>query len=151
MNFRVIFCFVLFLVVGVLAASPTMVIGVVLEAESDLPVKDVSVAYKSGKRIGETDSRGRFELSVDSKNATLVFKKEGFDSVFVDLQDVADLMDMVVTLSTNVTNLGASTIIGGGEPEKWEVERTVKLDKLEDAAGMRFDLTESDSQETFLS
>ena len=65
MNFRVIFCFVLFLVVRVLAASPTMVIGVVLEAESDLPVKDVSVAYKSGKRIGETDSRGRFELSVD--------------------------------------------------------------------------------------
>lgn len=146
MNFRVIFCFVLFLVVGVLAASPTMVIGVVLEAESDLPVKDVSVAYKSGKRIGETDSRGRFELSVDSKSATLVFKKEGFDSVFVDLQDVADLMDMVVSLSTNVTNLGASTIIGGGEPEKWVVDRTVQLDKLEDAAGMRFDLTEHLSQ-----
>ncbi len=146
MKFRLIFCFVLFLVVGVLAASPTMVIGVVLEAESDLPVKDVVVAYKSGKRIGETDSRGRFELSVDSKSATLVFKKEGFDSVFVDLPDVPDLMDMVVTLSTNVTNLGASTIIGGGEPDKWEVERTVKLEKLEDAAGMRFDLTEHLSQ-----
>ena len=146
MKFRLIFCFVLFLVVGVLAASPTMVIGVVLEAESDLPIKDVAVAYKSGKRIGETDSRGRFEFSVDSKSAILVFKKDGFDSVFVDLQDVPDLMDMVVTLSTNVTNLGASTIIGGGEPDKWEVERTVQLDKLEDAAGMRFDLTEHLSQ-----
>ena len=75
-----------------------------------------------------------------------MFKKEGFDSVFVDLQDVADLMDMVVSLSTNVTNLGASTIIGGGEPEKWVVDRTVQLDKLEDAAGMRFDLTEHLSQ-----
>jgi hypothetical protein len=146
MNFRLFFSFVLFIVVGVFAASPTTVIGVVLEAESDLPVKDVSVSYKSGKRIGETDSRGRFELTVDSKNASLVFKKEGFDSVFVELQDFADLMDMVITLSTNVTNLGASTIIGDGEPIKWEVERTVKLEKLEDAAGMRFDLTEHLSQ-----
>ena len=146
MKFRLIFCFILFLVVGALAASPTTIIGVVLEAESDLPVKDVAVSYKSGKRIAETDSRGRFELSVDSKNATLVFKKEGFDSVFVDLQDFADLLDMVITLSTNVTNLGASTIIGDGEPVKWEVERTVKLEKLEDAAGMRFDLTEHLSQ-----
>ena len=146
MNFRLIFSFVLFVVVGGLAASPTTVIGVVLEAESDLPIKDVAVSYQSGKRIGETDSRGRFELTVDSKNATLVFKKEGYDSVFVELQDFADLLDMVITLSTNVTNLGASTIIGDGEPIKWEVERTVKLEKLEDAAGMRFDLTEHLSQ-----
>ena len=146
MNFRLFFSFVLFIVVGVFAASPTTVIGVVLEAESDLPVKDVAITYQSGKRIGETDSRGRFELTVDSKNASLVFKKEGFDSVFVDLQDYADLLDMVITLSTNVTNLGASTIIGDGEPIKWEVERTVKLEKLEDAAGMRFDLTEHLSQ-----
>ena len=146
MNFRLIFSFVLFIVVGALAASPTTVIGVVLEAESDLPIKDVAVSYQSGKRIGETDSRGRFELTVDSRNATLVFKKEGYDSVFVELQDFADLLDMVITLSTNVTNLGASTIIGDGEPIKWEVERTVKLEKLEDAAGMRFDLTEHLSQ-----
>ncbi len=146
MKFRLIFCFVLFLVVGAFAATPTTIIGVVLEADSDLPIKDVAVTYQSGKRIGETDSRGRFELAVDSKNATLVFKKEGFDSVFVDLQDFSDLMDMVVTLSTNVTNLGASTIIGDGEPVKWEVERSVHLDKLEDAAGMRFDLTEHLSQ-----
>ena len=69
MNFRLFFSFVLFLVVGVLAASPTMVIGVVLEAQSDLPVKDVAISYKSGKKIGETDSRGRFELSVESKSA----------------------------------------------------------------------------------
>ncbi|SOD12028.1 hypothetical protein SAMN06298224_0473 [Fibrobacter sp. UWB16] len=146
MNFRLFFNFVLFIVVGVFAASPTTVIGVVLEAESDLPVKDVAITYQSGKRIGETDSRGRFELTVDSKNASLVFKKEGYDSVFVELQDFADLLDMVITLSTNVTNLGASTIIGDGEPVKWEVERTVQLEKLEDAAGMRFDLTEHLSQ-----
>ncbi|MCF0220819.1 MAG: hypothetical protein HUK19_00850 [Fibrobacter sp.] len=129
------------------AATKTPIMGVVLEAETDLPVKDVLITYQSGKKVGETNSEGRFEYTVDSKNASLIFKKDGFDSVLVELQDYADLLDMVVTLSTNVRNLGASTIIGGGDEKvQWEVERRVNLDKLEDAAGMRFDLTEHLSQ-----
>ncbi|MCQ2108186.1 MAG: hypothetical protein MJZ05_05415 [Fibrobacter sp.] len=129
------------------AATKTLIMGVALEAETDLPIKDVVIAYKSGKKVGETNSDGRFEYTVDSKNASLIFKKDGFDSVEVELQDYADLLDMVVTLSTNVRNLGASTIIGGGEEKvQWNVERKVNLDKLEDAAGMRFDLTEHLSQ-----
>lgn len=127
-------------------ALPTQIIGVVLEAESDLPLSGVQISYRSGKSLGKTSSDGRFDLQVDSKNASLVFRKEGYDSVFVDLADFADLFDMVVTLSTNVRDLGASTIVGGSEPVKWEVERKVNLDKLEDAAGMRFDLTEHLSQ-----
>lgn len=129
------------------AATKTLMMGVVLEAETDLPIKDVLITYQSGKKVGETNSDGRFEYTVDSKNASLIFKKDGFDSVLVELQDFADLLDMVVTLSTNVRNLGASTIIGGGEEKvQWNVERKVNLDKLEDAAGMRFDLTEHLSQ-----
>lgn len=128
-------------------ATPTLISGVVLEAETDLPIKDVAIAYVSGKSVGETNSDGRFEYTVDSKNAALVFKKDGFDSVVVELQDFADLFDMVVTLSTNVRSLGASTIVGGSaEKVQWNVERKINLDKLEDAAGMRFDLTEHLSQ-----
>lgn len=130
----------------VFAATPTTIIGVVLESESDLPIKKVQITYKSGKNLGETKSDGRFELTVDSKNAILVFRKDGFDSVYVELQDFADLLDMVVTLTPNVRDLGSSTIIGGGEPVKWEPERTVKVESLEDAAGMRFDVTEHLSQ-----
>lgn len=128
------------------AATPTDIVGVVLESESDLPLDGVTITYRSGKNLGRTGSDGRFELTVDSKNAALVFYKEGFDSVEVELQDFADLRDMVVTLSSNLRDLGASTVIGGGEPEKWEPERTISVDKLEDAAGMRFDLTEHLSQ-----
>ena len=101
------------------AATPTDIVGVVLESGSDLPLDGVSIAYRSGKNLGRTGSDGRFELTVDSKNAVLVFHKEGFDSVVVELQDFADLLDIVVTLSTNLRDLGASTIVGGGEPEKW--------------------------------
>lgn len=146
MKFRAFFWFIAFLAAFTFAATPTTIVGVVLEQESDLPIKNVSITYKSGKKLGETDSDGRFELTVDSKNASLVFRKDGYDSVYVELQDYADLLDMVVTLSSNVRNLGSSTIVGGGEPVKWEPERTVKVESLEDAAGMRFDLTEHLSQ-----
>lgn len=147
MKFRSLLLLIVLAVSFAFAATPTLIMGVVLEAETDLPVKDVMITYQSGKRVGETNSDGRFEYTVDSKNAFLIFKKDGFDSVEVELQDYADLLDMVVTLSTNVRNLGASTIIGGGEEKvQWNVERKVNLDKLEDAAGMRFDLTEHLSQ-----
>ncbi len=141
-----IFWILTFCAVFAFAATPTDIVGVVLESESDLPLDGVSITYRSGKNLGRTGSDGRFELTVDSKNAALVFFKEGFDSVEVELQDFADLRDMVVTLSSNLRDLGASTVIGGGEPEKWEPERTISVDKLEDAAGMRFDLTEHLSQ-----
>lgn len=147
MKFRGIFCFLMMVASAVFAATPTLISGVVLEAETDLPIKGVSITYASGKSVGETNSEGRFEYTVSASNASLVFKKDGFDSVFVELQDFADLFDMVVTLSTNVRNLGESTIMGGAaEKVQWSVERKINLDKLEDAAGMRFDLTEHLSQ-----
>ncbi|WP_109736321.1 MULTISPECIES: hypothetical protein [unclassified Fibrobacter] len=147
MMFRSVICVLVFAACAVFAATPTLISGVVLEAETDLPIKGVTITYASGKSVGETNSEGRFEYTVNTSNASLVFKKDGFDSVLVELQDFADLFDMVVTLSTNVRNLGASTIIGGGaEKVQWNVERKINLDKLEDAAGMRFDLTEHLSQ-----
>ncbi|MCQ2062455.1 MAG: carboxypeptidase-like regulatory domain-containing protein [Fibrobacter sp.] len=145
MSFRILWI-IAFCAVFVFAATPTDIVGVVLEAESDLPLDGVQITYRSGKVLGRTSSDGRFEFTVDSRNASLVFQKEGYDSVYVDLQDFADVLDMVVTLSSNLRDLGASTIVGGGEPVKWEPERTVSVDKLEDAAGMRFDLTEHLSQ-----
>ena len=98
MKFRSLLVLVFLLAVALYAATPTLIVGVVLESETDLPVKDVEITYISGKKIGETSSDGRFELTVDSKNASLVFKKPGFDSGFVELQDFADLFDMVVTM-----------------------------------------------------
>lgn len=143
----IVFLSVVFFAVVAFGATPTLISGVVLEAENDLPIKDVTITYVSGKSVGETNSDGRFEYTVSSSNASLVFKKDGFDSVVVELQDFADLFDMVVTMSTNVRSLGASTIVGGSaEKVQWEVERKINLDKLEDAAGMRFDLTEHLSQ-----
>lgn len=146
MKFRLLIVLAFFLASFAFSATPTPIVGVVLESGSDLPLDGVKIAYRSGKKLGKTSSDGRFEFTVDSRNAALVFSKEGYDSVYVELQDFADLLDMVVTLSSDLRDLGASTIVGGGEPEKWEPERKVSVDKLEDAAGMRFDVTEHLSQ-----
>ena len=133
MNFRWLWILAL-LAAYAFAATPTPIVGVVVDSESELPITDVEVTYRSGKKLGTTNSDGRFEFTVDSRNAALVFKKPGYDSVFVELQDFADVLDMVVSLSSNLRDLGASTIVGGGEPEKWEPVRTISVDKLEDAA-----------------
>ncbi|SHL03219.1 hypothetical protein SAMN05720470_10482 [Fibrobacter sp. UWOV1] len=149
MRLRSLFVFVLLFAAAIFAATPTLIVGVVLESETDLPIKNATITYVSGKKLGETDSDGRFELTAESKNAVLIFKKEGFDSVQVELQDFADLFDMVITMQTtaDVRNLGTSTVIGGGADKvQWSFERKVNLDKLEDAAGMRFDVTEHLSQ-----
>ena len=149
MRIRSLLIFVLFFATFLFAATPTLIVGVVLESETDLPIKDATITYLSGKKLGETDSDGRFELTVDSRNAILLFKKDGFDSVQIELQDFADLYDMVITMQTtsDVRNLGTSTVIGGGgDKVQWSFERKVNLDKLEDAAGMRFDVTEHLSQ-----
>ena len=73
-------------------------------------------------------------------------KKEGYDSLTVNVSEFPDFLDMVILVSTNVRDLGQSTVIGGENIVEWENVRHVELDKLEDAAGMRFDLTEHLSQ-----
>ncbi|HPW94093.1 MAG TPA: hypothetical protein PLT31_02785, partial [Fibrobacteraceae bacterium] len=129
-----------------LIAAPTRLVGVVLEAGSDRPVADVNILYMSGKKISSTDARGRFDIEVTSENTVLLVKKEGYDSLTVNVSEFPDFLDMVILVSTNVRDLGQSTVIGGENIVEWENVRHVELDKLEDAAGMRFDLTEHLSQ-----
>lgn len=130
----------------IVVAAPTRLVGVVLEAGSDRPVADVDILYKSGKKISTTDSRGRFEIEVSSPNSILWIKKEGYDSLIVNVSEYPDFLDMLILLSTNVRDLGQSTVIGGENVVQWENVRRVELEKLEDAAGMRFDLAEHLSQ-----
>lgn len=137
----------LFLLVTTLAfADVAPFIGVVLEAETDIPVSRTNITYVSGKEIAKTDAQGRFQLELDSKNAKLVFYKDGYDTLTVTASDFADPMDVIILMVPNVRNLGQSTIIGDEEPVKFEAKREIEMESLEDAAGMRFDLTEHLSQ-----
>ncbi|MDR1759034.1 MAG: hypothetical protein LBR60_00745 [Fibrobacter sp.] len=127
-------------------AAPVAVLGVALEAESDRPVPYVDVYYRSGKLVGQTDAQGRFEFESDSPSAVFLFVKAGYDSTWAELADYGDLLDVVVSLRSNVRDLGQTTTISDHRLIQWENTRQVSVEKLEDAAGMRFDLTEHLSQ-----
>lgn len=125
------------------AAQP--LVGVVLEDGTDRPVPYADIAYRSGKVLGQTDGRGRLEVQVESRNASLVLKKNGYDSLVVELQDYPDLLDVVFVLRPNVRDLGSTTVVGS-TVVAWENPRSVTVQRLEDAAGMRFDVAEHLSQ-----
>jgi hypothetical protein len=135
--------FTTLLLTAALYAAPLR--GVVVEEAADSPIPYVDIYYVSGKSLGQGDDKGRFEFELESTNAILVFKKNGFDSVVVELQDYADLLDVVVSIRSNARHLGSATIVGGGVAA-WQNPKVVSVQKLEDAAGLRFDLTEHLSQ-----
>jgi len=137
-----LFFFILLFFIASLHAVPLR--GVVVEETADNVIPYADISYISGKTIGQSDDRGRFEFELDSKNAVLIFKKNGFDSAVVEMQDYADLLDVVVSMRSNAKNLGSATVIGGGGA--WQNPRVVSVQKLEDAAGLRFDLAEHLSQ-----
>jgi len=137
------FVFYIFLLAVALHAVPIR--GVAVEEIGDNPVPYANISYISGKEISQCDDKGRFEFDLPSRNAVLVFKKTGYDSLVVELQDYADLLDIVVTMRSDAKHLGSATIVGGGEPI-WENPRVAAMQKLEDAAGFRFDLVEHLSQ-----
>jgi len=118
--------------------------GVVVEESADNVIPFANISYISGKALGQSDDKGRFEFELDSRNAVLIFKKSGFDSTIVEMQDYADLLDVVVSMRSNAKHLGSATVVGGGGT--WQDPRVVSVQKLEDAAGLRFDLTEHLSQ-----
>ena len=131
-----------------LCALPTFaepLIGVILEEGTDRPIPYVDLYYKSGKYLGQADGRGRMELQVDSKNAILVLSRNGYDSTVVELQDYPDLLDVTISMRPNVRDLGSATITGS-PVVAWENPRQMTVQKLEDAAGMRFDVAEHLSQ-----
>jgi len=134
--------FALFLAILPLYAIPIR--GVVVEESTDNVIPYANISYISGKVLGQSDDKGRFEFEMNSRNAVLVFKKNGFDSTVVEMQDYGDLLDVVVSMHSNAKHLGSATVVGGGSV--WQDPRVVSVQKLEDAAGLRFDLTEHLSQ-----
>ena len=133
----------IFLLAVALHAVPVR--GVVVEEVSDNPIPYASIGYVSGKELSQSDDKGRFEFDLPSRSAVLIFKKNGYDSLVVELQDYADLLDVVVNMRSDARHLGSATVVGGGSPV-WENPRGAAMQKLEDAAGLRFDLTEHLSQ-----
>ncbi len=129
-----------------LAAVPAFaqtynVVGLVLDGEKGEPIGQVEISQQSGKVLGYTKSNGRFEITVNSHNSTLVFKRHTFKTQELDLTDLTELIDIEVNMESDVISLadkdtvsrkGVALDLGGAK----------SMEELELMQGMRIDLND---------
>lgn len=69
-------------------ARPTIVTGRVLSAEDGTPLPDVSVALKGTGVITKTDAHGRYSITANSREKTLVYSSDGLESTEVKIDGI---------------------------------------------------------------
>lgn len=69
-------------------ARPTTVTGRVMSAEDGSPLPDVSVVLKGTSIMTKTDAHGRYAITADSRDKTLVYSSEGLESTEVKIDGV---------------------------------------------------------------
>jgi hypothetical protein len=117
------------------------VVGVVIDSEKGEPIGSARIELRSGKLLGYSKSNGRFEITVNSSSAVLVFKRVSYKDQEVDLSDFAELIDLEISMESDVIELA-------------EKDTTVRrnlvrdpfgpktLEELEQVQGMRIDLND---------
>jgi len=140
-SLRIVLLTALSVLAVVAAPREIPIAGAVLESGTNQPVPYAKLSFPSGKPIGDADGSGRFELFVNQRNASVVVSRPGYASERIELADYGDLFSIVIYLEPNVRELTASTVRERARPTL-NTRRKMPVEMLEDAAGMRFDLTD---------
>lgn len=74
--------------IAAIDARPTIVTGRVLSAEDGTPLPDVSVALKGTSVMTKTDAYGRYSITANSQQKTLVYSSEGLESTEVKFEGI---------------------------------------------------------------
>lgn len=117
------------------------VVGLVMDAERGEPIANVRIELKSGKELGFTKSNGRFEITVNSSSAVLVFKRHTYKDVELDLGEKTELIDLEVTMESAVIELASKDTVarrGSGR----DPFGTHSMEELEKFQSMRIDLND---------
>ncbi len=117
------------------------VVGLVQDEEHGQPIGQVEISLKSGKVLGYSKSNGRFEITVNSHNATLLFKRHPYKDQELDLSDLTELIDIEVTLQTEVMELAQRDTVNRRRTAR-DLGGAKTLEELELMQGMRIDLND---------
>ncbi|HKP95665.1 MAG TPA: carboxypeptidase-like regulatory domain-containing protein, partial [Fibrobacteria bacterium] len=117
------------------------VVGLVQDAEKGEPIGQVEISLQSGKVLGYTKSNGRFEITVNSHNATLVFKRHTYKPQELDLTDLTELIDIEVSMESDVIELAEKDTLSRKAPVR-ELGQARSMEELELMQGMRIDLND---------
>lgn len=123
---------------GLVRAQALDVVGVVVDAQSDMPVPKVSFFDPDSQFLGGSDDQGRFMLKVPRRQE-VTLRKSGYRSNTLQLSQVGDLLDVSVTIEPLGSRLDDRTVAGTGV-RRTKVPSTIA--GIEEIAGMRFDLQE---------
>jgi hypothetical protein len=130
---------------GSALAAPDYVVGFITEEESGDPVPWANIYTRSGKVLGQANSRGRFEVEVQSRNAILVFKKFGYEEVEIDLSEESEFIDLEVTMVSKALELRDKRVRSEQRIGRNRY-KTQSVAELEQFQGMRIDLNDHLSQ-----
>ena len=75
-------------IIAAIDARPTIVTGRVLSAEDGTPLPDVSIALKGTSVMTKTDALGRYSITANSQEKTLVYSSEGLESTEVKIDGI---------------------------------------------------------------
>ncbi|MEN9355486.1 MAG: hypothetical protein RL318_2811, partial [Fibrobacterota bacterium] len=120
------------------SAQQIDVVGVVVDAQSDMPVAKVGFFDPDSQFLGGSDDQGRFQLRVPRRQE-LTIRKGGYRTTTLQLAQVGDLLDVSVSLDPLGARLEDRTVAGSGS-RRTKVPGTIA--GIEEIAGMRFDLQE---------
>lgn len=120
-------------------AADVPISGSVLNQDNDDPIPGVTISLKSGKLLGKTSSKGKFDFMVDSEKSLIVVYKDGYEPQEIRVNEQPDALDMMITLAPNVKTLGSTQVYG---ERRILAKDRVDMDALESIQGMQFDLNE---------
>ena len=117
------------------------VVGMVVDGQRGEPLAGVEILTPSdGKRVGLSQSTGRFEVQVNNRRAQLLFRRQGFKDLPVDLGELPNLIDVEIALDPAVQELSEQTVYTahrGPDPSQAH-----SIEELELMQGMRMDLND---------
>ena len=107
-----------FAYVPLFSQSAVYVVGTVFDDETGDLISYVSISTRSGKQLGKSNSRGRFEVEVEGKNVILVFKRFGFEELEVDLSEFANLIDLEIGMTSEVKEFQEKRVLAVKSKQK---------------------------------
>jgi hypothetical protein len=116
------------------------VLGTVLDDSRNTPIAGVDIRMADGRPLGVSTASGRFEITVNSRQAVLVFRREGYRDTEVSLADFTTLVDIDILMESNVQELDERTTYTrrpGLNPSDAQT-----IEELEALQGMRMDLND---------
>ncbi len=140
MNFFKIAVFCLFMGLADALAAQLYAVGNVFDSESGEPISYVVVYTRSGKKLGTSNSQGRFEIEIESPKTILVFKRHGFRDVELDLGAWGDLIDLEVAMESEALRLRGKEVTQ--TRKRSYTKKTKSVEEMEQFQGMRIDLND---------